>query len=169
MKRIATIVIVTLGSAGMISCDAQQFNNTPVPYLDVNRYLGRWYEIARYDHVFERDMNYATADYALKKNGKLSIINSGMKGSKQKISKGKAHLTSTPGLLRVSFFGPFYSDYRVLMIGPDYNYALVGSRSKNYLWILSRSPTLPEEDLEEIMGEACLRGYSVSKLIWVKH
>lgn len=167
MRKMITVMIVTLGSAGIMSCSVKNFDNTPVSSLDLNRYLGRWYEIARYDHRFERGMQYTTADYSLTKGGKIRVMNRGIRKNRQTASKGVARLTDQPGILRVSFFRPFWSDYRVLMIGPDYEYALVGSRSGNYLWILSRSPTLPDTTTDEILGEMCIRGYSVSKLIWV--
>lgn len=142
-------------------------DNTPVKELDLNRYLGRWYELARYDHSFERDMTNCIANYSIKEDGMIRVINSGMKGNNHKMSEGKAKITETTGLLRVSFFGPFYSDYRVLMLSEDYTYALVGSSSDKYLWILSRMAQLPEADIKRLTNEAIRRGYDISKLIWV--
>lgn len=144
-----------------------QIDNTPVAELDLNRYLGRWYELARFDHRFERDMYACTAHYSLNENGTIRVLNIGMKDGKQKSSEGKAKTTETTGLLRVSFFGPFYSDYRVLMLSEDYTYALVGSSSDKYLWILSRMAQLPEADIKRLTNEAVRRGYDISKLIWV--
>lgn len=167
MRRILSIVIVTLGSAGALGCTAQEFDNTPVSRLDLGRYLGRWYEIARYDHRFERGLQYTMAEYSITKSGRIKVVNSGIRKSKRSVSNGIARITDQPGVLRVSFFRPFWSDYRVLMTGPDYEYALVGSSSRNYLWILSRTPVLPDQTLDEILGEMCVRGYSTSKLIWV--
>ena len=92
----------------------------------------------------------------------------GEKNGKFKSSSGKAKTTEEPGRLRVSFFGPFYSDYRVMMLDPDYQYALVGSKSAEYLWILSRTPKLENSVKDAILAEATRRGYDVSKLIWVK-
>ena len=85
------------------------------------------------------------------------------------MAKGKAKLTKTPALLRVSFFGPFYADYRIMLLDKDYRYALIGSGSDDYLWILSRSPRLTENQRKTILNEARRRGYDISKLIWVSH
>lgn len=142
-------------------------DNTPVSELDLNRYLGRWYELARFDHSFERDQTNCTAFYSIKEDGNIRVLNVGMKNGKQKSSEGKAKTTETVGLLRVSFFGPFYSDYRVLMLSEDYTYALVGSSSDKYLWILSRMTSLPDADIQRILAEASRRGYDISQLIWV--
>ena len=84
------------------------------------------------------------------------------------MSEGKAKRTEDPGILRVSFFGPFYADYRVLMLAPDYSYALVGGSSGHYLWILSRTPKLSSDTRDHILTEARQRGYETEKLIWVQ-
>lgn len=150
-----------------MSCSSQKINNSTVSSFDLQRYLGTWYEIAKFDHVFERDLQYATADYSLQSNGMVKVVNSGMKDGKKKVSEGKAKLTNTTGLLRVSFFGPFYSDYRIMMLTTDYKYALIGSKSDKYLWILSRTPQIPNEILQELLKEAQNRGYNIDNLIWV--
>lgn len=167
MRRMITVMIVTLGSAGIMACSSRNYDNTPVSRLDLDRYLGRWYEIARYDHRFEKGLQYTTAEYSITKNGRIKVVNRGFKKKHWSVSTGVARITDQPGILRVSFFRPFWSDYRVLMTGPDYEYALVGSRSRKYLWILSRSPDLSDTAIDEILGEMCIRGYDVSKLIWV--
>lgn len=151
------------------SCGAKGVDNSTVGDLDLNRYLGSWYEIARFDHSFERGLTNAKAQYVLNDNGTISVTNSGFKNGEPKISEGKAKVTDTPGLLRVSFFGPFYSDYRVMMLGENYNCALVGSGSPKYLWILSRTPEVPQDVLDLILAEASRRGYDTEKLIWVEH
>lgn len=142
-------------------------NKTPVKEFDLNRYLGDWYELARFDHSFERGLTACTANYSLKEDGTIKVLNSGLKDGKTKVSEGKAKTTGTVGLLRVSFFGPFYSDYRVLMLSDDYSYALIGSGSDKYLWILSRTPKLPDADLQLLLQEAVRRGYNINDLIWV--
>ena len=159
---------LTFPAVVFASDDERELDNTPVYSLDLGRYLGKWYEIARYDHKFERGLNFATANYSLMKDGKIKVVNSGIKDGKLKRSVGKAKFTDNPGLLRVSFFGPFYSDYRIMMLSKDYKYALVGSKSAKYLWILSRTPAVPEGTLNHILVEAANRGYDISKLIWVK-
>lgn len=150
---------------------AKNVNDTPVRTLDLYLYLGRWYEIARFDHSFERGVQYAKAVYTINQDGTVRVENSGFKNGKFKRSIGKAKLpdpAKEPARLRVSFFGPFYSDYRVLMVDPDYNYALVSSKGPKYLWILSREPEVPSEVMDNILSEAARRGFDIDKLIWVK-
>ena len=152
------------------ACKAQSINTSTVDNLDVKRYMGRWYEIARYDHSFERNMERCEAFYTLEPDGKIMVRNSGidMRTGLLRITDGKAKLGKRPGQLRVSFFLFFYSDYNILALGENYEWALVGSKSPKYLWILSRTPSLPEESLEHIMTEAQARGYDTDRLIWVR-
>lgn len=150
-------------------CLAQKIDNTPVESFALNRFLGTWYEIARFDHTFERGMELTTARYFLDEDGNLKIINSGVLNNKFKTSTGKAKFTDTPGLLRVSFFGPFYSDYRVLDITPDYQYALIGGKTGKHLWILSRLVKPDEKQIDRLLIEASARGYDVGNLIWIEH
>ena len=134
----------------------------------MNRYLGSWYEIAKYDHHFERDLDYAMARYTLRDDGKIDVLNTGIKDGRAKDAKGIAKTTDVPGLLRVSFFGPFFGDYRIMMLDEDYQYVLVGGSTDKYLWILARTPQLDDATLSLILAEADQRGYDTSKLIWVK-
>ena len=152
--------------AGCVS--GPKVDNTPVAALDLNRYLGEWYEIARFDHSFERGIERAKASYTLNEDGTIKVVNSGIKDGKPKTAIGKGKRTDTPALLRVSFFGPFYADYRVMKIDADYTYALIGSGGADYLWILSRTPTLADDAKSELLAEAKRRGYDTDKLIWVK-
>ena len=152
--------------AGCVS--GPNVDNTPVAALDLSRYLGEWYEIARFDHSFERGIERAKASYTLNEDGTIKVVNSGIKDGKPKTAIGKGKRTDTPALLRVSFFGPFYADYRVMKIDADYTYALVGSGSASYLWILSRTPKLADDAKSELLAEAKRRGYDTDKLIWVK-
>ena len=162
------IMIVALAAvvAGCVS--GPKVDNTPVAALDLNRYLGEWYEIARFDHSFERGVEQAKANYTLNEDGTIKVVNSGIKDGKPKTAIGKGKRTDTPALLRVSFFGPFYADYRVMMIDEGYTYALVGSGSADYLWMLSRTRDLPDSTKSELLSEAKRRGYDTDKLIWVK-
>lgn len=170
MKRV--ILILTTFVMVAIGCNAQRNNidRTTVSSLDVKRYMGTWYEIARYDHSFERDMERCRAQYTLLPNGKIVVENSGYNShtGKYKVSVGKAKLGDSIGQLRVSFFLFFYSDYNILALDNNYGWALIGSNSPKYLWILSRTPSLPKETIEHIIGIAKARGYDTSKLIWVK-
>ena len=150
------------------ACDATEIDNSTVKAVDLNRYLGSWYEIAKYDHVFERGLDYAMANYTLREDGKIDVLNTGIKDGRAKDAKGIAKTTNIPGLLKVSFFGPFYSDYRIMMLDTNYQYVLVGGSNDKYLWILSRTPQLDEATKALIIAEADKRGYDTSKLIWVK-
>lgn len=166
---ISTIVMLTVVIFSFCACSSTlTVDNTAVSSVDLNRYLGQWYEVARFDHSFERDMEQCTATYTMREDGKIKVLNKGMKHGEWKTSEGKAKLTDHPGILRVSFFGPFYSDYRILMLAPDYSYALIGGNSDNYLWILSRTPQLEEIMRNRIIKEAQRRGYKTEKLIWVQ-
>lgn len=166
MKKNALLFLLLCMVCG---CTKLTVDNSVIDSLDVNRYLGEWYEIARYDHRFERGMENTRAIYSMRDDGMIDVINTGVKDGERKESKGKAKLTDTPALLRVSFFGPFYSDYRVMMLDADYQYALIGSGSDDYLWILSRKPLLPDTVKQQVIKEAQRRGYDTSKLIWVRH
>lgn len=155
-----------------LECGAQKFeiNRTTVNDLDLKRYMGRWYEIARFDHSFERNMEYCEAFYAEQNDGTISVTNTGIntKNDKRKTSYGKAKMGSRPGQLRVSFFWIFYSDYNILALDDDYEWALVGSKSPKYLWILSRTRQLDSATKREIVEIAQRRGYNTRDLIWVK-
>ena len=168
MKRLILIVVIVMTT---ISCNAQsEINRATVASLDVERYMGRWYEIARYDHSFERHMEYCKAQYTLLPDGRILVENSGVdsRNGKFRIADGKAKLGDHPGQLRVSFFLFFYSDYNILALDNNYEWALIGSKSPKYLWILSRTQKLPEVVLNEILLTAQNRGYDTSKLIMVQ-
>ena len=165
MKKIFLMALVAMFFS---ACDATEIDNSTVKSVDLNRYLGSWYEIAKYDHVFERGLDYAMANYTLRDDGKIDVLNTGIKDGRAKDAKGIAKTTNIPGLLKVSFFGPFYSDYRIMMLDADYQYVLVGGSNDKYLWILSRTPQLDDATKTLILAEANRRGYDTSKLIWVK-
>lgn len=162
------IFFTALGILLVSSCGKLTVDNSVIDTLDVNRFAGKWYEIARYDHWFERNMTHATATYTLMTDGSLKVVNAGKKDGKDKDITGKAKLTDQAGLLRVSFFGPFYSDYRILLLGAGYEYTLIGGSTDNYLWILSRQPALTPAQKTLITAEAQRRGYDLQKLIWVE-
>ena len=148
-----------------------KIDNSTVKELDIQRYMGKWYEIARYNHSFEKGMTHVYTEYSLLDNGKIRVVNRGMKDGKPKevIGKGKQpHPIEYPGRLKVSFFLWFYADYYILELDKDYQYALVGSSSDNYLWILSRTPEMQKAQLDGLLQKIIQRGYDVSKLIFVE-
>ncbi len=163
-KKMTLSVLLCL----LVGCSKLTVDNSVVTNFDLNRFLGNWYEIARFDHKFERGMEQTKAIYTLRKNGKVDVLNTGIKDGKYSEAKGVAKLTDTPARLRVSFWGPFYSDYRILLLDDDYQYALVGGGSDDYLWILSRTPQISDEVKDKILAEAQKRGYDTDKLIWVR-
>jgi len=171
-KTIFFILIFTsLLMAGCKNQNSAIMNQPGIETFDLQRYLGKWYEIARYDHRFERGLEGVTATYSLRDDGKIKVVNAGYKNSldgKYKEAAGKAKTTDVPGRLKVSFFWFFYADYIILELDEDYRWALIGSSSDKYLWILSRTPQLDEQTREHILTKARERGYDTSKLIWVQ-
>ncbi len=158
-----------MGLCCLFACNAQpKVDNSVSGDLQLDKYLGDWYEIARFDHKFERGLNFCKANYSIREDGKIQVLNTGIKNGKPKESKGKAKFTDNPRILRVSFFGPFYGDYRIMLLDPDYQWVLVGGSSEKYLWIMSRTPHLTEEVKATILAEATRRGYDIEKLIWVE-
>lgn len=168
MKRILFAALAAC-SLPFVSC-SKDFDNSTVNEFDLSRYLGEWYEIARYDHSFERGMDNTMAQYILQDDGKVVVLNTGWKNGKFKIAEGKAKYpdpAGKPGALKVSFFLFFYSEYNVMMVDENYQISLVGSKAENYLWILSRTPVPDPDLLKMVLDEAQSRGYDTSKLIWV--
>jgi len=165
------LIFTSLLMAGCKNQNSAVMNQTGIETFDLQRYLGKWYEIARYDHRFERGLEGVTATYSLRDDGKIKVVNAGYKNSldgKYKEAVGKAKTTDVPGRLKVSFFWFFYADYIILELDEDYRWALIGSSSDKYLWILSRTPQLDEQIREHILTKARERGYDTSKLIWVQ-
>ena len=166
-------LISTLLMGLCMATSGQQIDNSTITTFDLERYLGKWYEIARYDHMFEHNLVGTTAEYSLLKDGKIKVLNSGHLNTldgpyQESIGKAKPNKNGKPGQLRVSFFGPFYSDYYILDLAPDYSYSVVGSSSPKYLWILSRTPQLAPEVSTRIIQNLKHRGYDTSKLLWVE-
>jgi apolipoprotein D and lipocalin family protein len=149
----------------LIGC--KKIDVTPVSNFDLNRYLGVWQEIARFDHRFERGLTDVQAEYRLKEDGTIEVLNSGfdsLTGNRKHIV-GRAKTTKISGCLKVAFFWNFYADYRVLALGDDYEWALVSSgRRGRYLWILARADNLRKEALDAILAEIERRGFKAKKL-----
>lgn len=147
---------------------------TSVTPFEVNRYLGKWYEIARLDHSFERGLTDVSATYSLNSDGSLKVINRGfnVKKDEWKSATGRALFTgsTSQGSLKVSFFGPFYGGYHVLALDQkDYQWALVAGPDRDYLWILARDKTLSPAIREQLVEQAKKMGFATDKLIWVSH
>lgn len=144
----------------------------PVRGFEADRYMGRWYEIARLDHRFERGLEQVTATYTLNEDGTVAVLNRGYDpaNGEWEEAEGKAKFAGAPevGALKVSFFGPFYGAYNVIDLDPGYRRALVVGPNRSYLWILARSPTLPQDELERLVGKARSLGFDTSTLVYVR-
>lgn len=166
-------VIVALSCAGCLtSCASMPKTDvTPIGNFNVERYLGDWYEIGRFDFKWEKNMKNVTANYSLNKNGTIKVTNSGYDyvSKKYKESVGKAKFATaqkTIADMKVSFFGPFYSAYKVIAIDPDYRYALVAGANSKLLWILSRTPTIPDDVKQNYIQIAKTAGYDLTDFVW---
>jgi apolipoprotein D and lipocalin family protein len=146
---------------------------TAVSNLDKAKYLGKWYETARFDFAFEKDLNNTTAEYTVRQDGYIGVLNKGYnyKKNKWEEARGKARFrgSDTVGELEVSFFGPFYGAYNIIALDPDYKYALIAGSSTKYLWILSREKTIPDDVKQNYLTAAESLGYDTERLIWVEH
>jgi apolipoprotein D and lipocalin family protein len=145
----------------------------PVDDFTVEKYLGKWYEIARLDHSFERGLSRVTAEYSLRDDGGVKVLNRGFAAEegKWKEAEGKAFFVNEPtqGYLKVSFFGPFYGSYIIMELDKqNYQYSLVCGPKKSYLWILSRTPKLQEEIKSALIAKAKAAGFETDKLIVVE-
>lgn len=169
MKRIL-VAIVTLVSVA--SCAKNDKPFVAVQNFDAERYMGKWYEIARFDFRFERNLINTTAEYSLNEKGTVRVENRGYDTIKNEwnLAIGKAKLVGKQGdaMLKVSFFGPFYSAYNVIALDPDYKTALVAGSNLKYMWILSRTSTIDETTKQNYLKVAENYGFETSKLIWVK-
>lgn len=158
--------------AGMVGCMGVPEGAEPVRGFELDRYLGKWYEIARLDHSFERGLTNVTAEYSLRDDGGVRVVNRGFKAADGQWDEavGKAYFVddSTIGKLKVSFFGPFYGAYNVIALDQqDYQWSLVAGPDTDYLWVLSRSPRLDKDVLDELVSHARSLGFDTEKLIIV--
>ena len=159
----------------LLGCQAEKtiIDTKTVDQLVLNKYLGTWYEIARFQHSFEKDLVGVTATYNLRDDGKIEVVNSGYKNTldgeyTQATGKAKIPDPSKPGQLKVAFFLFFYADYNVLVLDAEnYQYALIGSSTPKYLWILSRTPQMDEATYNMLLEEARKRGYDTGLLFKV--
>ncbi len=163
------LLINTLFLAG---CLGKPAGVVPVGQFDVDRYLGRWYEIARLDHSFERGLSRVTADYSRQADGSIRVTNRGYSEERGawKEAVGTARFVEGPdqGYLKVSFFGPFYGSYVVFELDEEgYQYAFVSGPNTSYLWLLARSPTIPASLKEQFKARATQLGFAADELIWL--
>lgn len=142
----------------------------PVQGFELERYLGRWHEIARLDHSFERGLDQVTAEYQMRDDGGVRVINRGYHTEKGRWeeAEGKAYFVGDPSVaeLKVSFFGPFYGGYNVFELHDNYEYALVAGPDRSYFWILAREPQLEPELLERLVARAEALGFATDELIY---
>lgn len=144
---------------------------TPVEPFDIDRYMGKWYELARFGSLIEKNLKNVTEDYAMDAEGNIKVITTGYNYKKHKTvqASGKIKFVGAEdtGMLKVSYFGPFYASYNVIGIDDDYRYALVCTNNLEYLWVLSREATLPDEIKTRFINRAVGIGFDVSRLEWM--
>lgn len=178
MKTSHKIILpVSLGALGLIIFNSFSVGiprgAVAVKNFNVKKYLGRWYEIARFDYRFEKNMDNVTAEYSENPNGTIEVRNKGYDYIKklwnESIGEAKFVKDKTEARLKVSFFKPIWAGYNVIDIDEDYQYALVAGSSLKYLWILSRTTTIPESIRQRFMEKAGRIGYDTNGLIWVRH
>jgi apolipoprotein D and lipocalin family protein len=142
-----------------------------VSHVDLERYLGKWYEIAHLPFRFEDDCTDITATYSLSKDGNVSVLNECLRNGKLKQAKGKAKVVdkNTGAKLKVTFFWPFSADYWIIDLGKDYDYAVVGTPNRRYLWILSRTPQMDDMLFSQLIESVKSKGFDVNNLIKTSH
>ena len=169
MKRLMTFITLGFFIFGCVGTAKSKSPLTVVDSVDLQRYLGRWYEIASYPAWFQKGCAGSTAEYSLLSDGKIQVVNRCRKGSLDgppKESKGKAEVadTATNAKLKVWFFWPFKGNYWIIDLSPDYRWAVVGEPSRKYLWILSRTPTMDEAVYQGILKRLKDKGYEPARL-----
>ena len=174
MKKHLALILYLICIGNLCKAQETMLDNSVVKHFELDKYLGTWYEIARFDHSFERGLEGVTATYSMREDGKIKVLNSGYIGGldgkkSEAIGKAKIPVPSVPSKLKVSFFWIFYGDYFVMELDENYEWAVIGSKTDKYLWILSRTPQLHSDIYKDLLGRLTKRGYDVSKLIEVKH
>lgn len=169
MKKLSIVIVLF-----MMGCVGIPENVKPVDHFKLEKYLGKWYEIARLDHSFERGLIRVTADYSLRDDGGVKVLNRGysVKENSWKQVEGKAYFVrgADQGYLKASFFGPFYGSYIIFELDHEnYQYSLVSGPNKSYLWILSRAPKMEEALKNALIAKASAAGFDTSQLIFIDH
>lgn len=168
-KHLPIVLLSILFSLFIGGCSSKNPPLQTVNNVDIQKYKGTWYEIARFEHFFEKGCKNVTATYEIKEDGDLKVINRCTKidTNEKKEATGVAYATDeTNSKLKVSFFRPFYGDYYILDLASDYSYALVGNPNRELLWILSRTKTLDENIKNSILKKLPALGFDANKFIW---
>lgn len=169
LKFLVTASILLL----LPSCSTLPEGTKAVENFEKEKYLGKWYEIARLEVSFEKNLNNTSAEYSLNENGTIRVVNRGYNTKKKKWTEaaGKAKFVENKniGKLKVSFFGPFYGGYNVVALDSEYKYALVAGSSLKYLWFLSRETSIPEKVKNDYLKTAREIGYKTEELLWIEH
>jgi apolipoprotein D and lipocalin family protein len=174
MKKIYIgLIYLNLALMSFFNCSPQKAPLQVAEQVELEKYTGKWYEIARLPNSFEKGLECCTAEYTLLSNGKIEVLNTGYvisDRSLKKTARGKAYVpdNAEPGKLKVSFFGPFYAKYWILYLDSAYQYVLVGEPSRKYLWILARNTTIDEADYQMLVEIAKNSGFDTSRIIRVK-
>lgn len=173
MDKKKSLLALTAVAAGTLIYNIWKPVKSKLPVItdfELERYLGKWYEVARIDFYWEKGLKNVTAEYSKNTDGSINVDNRGIKikNNKAKQSIGKAKFADAPhiGSLRVSFFGPIYSGYHIMHIDEDYQYALVFGDNLDYLWILSRTKTIPDSIKSKYLDYAVKSGYNAEKITW---
>ena len=165
--------LLVLAAALLAGCAQIPDGVEAVSGFDAERYLGKWYEVARLDHSFERGMDNVTATYTARDDGGIDVLNRGhvRASGEWEEARGRAKFVGSreQGMLKVSFFGPFYGGYNVIDLDPDYQVSLVAGPSRKYLWILAREPNPPRDAVVRVVKRAGELGFDTGALIWVRH
>jgi apolipoprotein D and lipocalin family protein len=165
------IILISVFAFLQFACTGIAKDISPVDGLQADKYLGLWYEIARLDHSFERGLSNVSAEYAVREDGGISVLNRGYSSENNawKSAEGKAYFVDkkTTGYLKVSFFGPFYGSYVIFKLDKDYQYAYVTSYSKDYLWLLARTARVSDAVKQDFINTANMKGFATDQLIFV--
>lgn len=163
------LIFMVLSFLGCAQSEENRIDNSTIKSLDLKRYLGTWYEIARFPHSFEKNLVGVTATYSLRDDGMIRVLNQGYKNTLEgelSVAEGKAKIPdpNDSGKLKVSFFWIFYGDYYILELDENYQYVMIGSSTDKYFWILSRTPQMDESIYQMLLDNARKRGYNLDKL-----
>ena len=172
-KKLFNLVLMSVMMIGLFSCETIPEGAVAVEPFDKAKYLGKWYEVARIDFKYEKDLDNTTAEYSLNDNGTIKVVNRGYDtiNGKWKEAIGKAKFVGDENIakLKVSFFGPFYSGYNVIALDSEYKYALIAGKNLKYLWILSRDTNIPDDIKFQYLKIAEGIGYNTNELLWIRH